>query len=56
MYEQIAHAQILSSLINSGVTIPLENGRMHLGTWQSILFIEMDGSRSRRIYVQIIGE
>jgi len=56
MGEQNAHAHILSSLINSGVTIPLENGRMHLGTWQSILFIEMDGSRSRRIYVQIIGE
>jgi len=54
--EQNAHAHILSCLIKPGVSIPLENGRMHLGTWQSILFIEMDGSRSRRVHVQIMGE
>jgi len=54
--EQNAHAHILNCLIKPGVSIPLENGRMHLGTWQSILFIEMDGSRSRRIHVQILGE
>jgi len=54
--EQNAHAHILNCLIKSGVSIPLENGRMHLGTWQSILFIEMDGSRSRRVHVQVMGE
>jgi len=54
--EQNAHAHILNCLIKPGVSIPLENGRMHLGTWQSILFIEMDGSRSRTIHVQIMGE
>ena len=54
--EQNAHAHILNCLIKPGVSIPLENGRMHLGTWQSILFIEMDGSRSRRVHVQIMGE
>jgi len=56
MGEQNAHAHILNCLIKPGVSIPVENGRMHLGTWQSILFIEMDGSRSRRVHVQIIGE
>jgi len=54
--EQNAHAHILNCLIKPGVSIPLENGRMLLGTWQSILFIEMDGSRSRRVHVQIMGE
>ena len=54
--EQNAHAHILNCLIKPGVSIPLENGRMHLGTWQSILFIEMDGSRSREVHVQIMGE
>jgi len=54
--EQNAHAHILNCLIKPGVSIPLENGRMHLGTWQSILFIEMDGSRSRRVHVQVMGE
>jgi len=54
--EQNAHAHILNCLIKPGVSIPLENGSMHLGTWQSILFIEMDGSRSRRVHVQVMGE
>jgi secondary thiamine-phosphate synthase enzyme len=54
--EQNAHAHILSCLIQPGISIPLENGGMQLGTWQSILFIEMDGSRSRRIHVQVMGE
>ena len=54
--EQNAHAHILNCLIKPGVSIPLESGRMLLGTWQSILFIEMDGSRSRRVHVQIMGE
>ena len=54
--EQNAHAHILNCLIKPDVTVPLENGRMQLGTWQSILLIEMDGSRTRHINVQIMGE
>ncbi|RJS85194.1 YjbQ family protein [Candidatus Bathyarchaeota archaeon] len=54
--EQNAHAHILNCLIKPGVSIPLENGKLRLGTWQSILFIEMDGSRSRRIHVQVMGK
>ncbi|OYT48707.1 hypothetical protein B6U79_02715 [Candidatus Bathyarchaeota archaeon ex4484_231] len=54
--EQNAHAHILNCLIKPNVTIPVENGRMQLGTWQSILFIEMDGPRTRRVHVQVMGE
>jgi secondary thiamine-phosphate synthase enzyme len=54
--EQNAHAHILNCLIKPNVVIPLERGKMLLGTWQSVLFIEMDGPRTRSIYVQIIGE
>jgi len=54
--EQNAHAHILNCLIKPSVTVPLENGKMQLGTWQSVLFIEMDGSRTRQIQVQVIGE
>ena len=53
--EQNAHAHILNCLIKPSVTVPLENGKMQLGTWQSVLFIEMDGSRTRQIQVQVIG-
>jgi secondary thiamine-phosphate synthase enzyme len=54
--EQNAHAHILNCLVKPSVTVPLENGKMQLGTWQSVLFIEMDGSRTRQIQVQVIGE
>jgi len=54
--EQNGHAHILNCLIKPDITIPLENGRMQLGTWQSILFIEMDGSRTRTVQVHIMGE
>jgi secondary thiamine-phosphate synthase enzyme len=54
--EQNAHAHILNCLIKPDVNIPLENGSLQLGTWQSILFIEMDGPRTRRVRVQVMGE
>jgi len=55
-HEQNAHAHILNCIIKPDVTIPLQGGRMQLGTWQSVLFIEMDGPRSRSIRVQVMGE
>jgi len=54
--EQNAHAHILSCLIKPNVTIPVQNGKMVLGTWQSILFIELDGPRDRSIQVHVMGE
>lgn len=54
--EQNAHAHIINCMIKPDVTIPLNNGRIQLGTWQSVLFIELDGPRTRSIHVQIMGE
>ncbi len=51
-----AAAHIRSAIVGSSLTIPLRNGRMVLGTWQSIMFCEFDGPRrTRRIIVQILG-
>ena len=44
-------AHIKSSIVGCGVTIPVENGRMSLGTWQGIFFCEFDGPRSRKVKV-----
>ncbi|MGB9720337.1 MAG: secondary thiamine-phosphate synthase enzyme YjbQ [bacterium] len=50
-----ASAHIRSAIVGSSLTIPLRDGRMVLGTWQSIMFCEFDGPRSsRKIVVQII--
>jgi len=54
--EQNAHAHILNCMIKPDVTVPLNNGRTQLGTWQSVLFIELDGPRNRTVHVQVMGE
>jgi secondary thiamine-phosphate synthase enzyme len=43
-----ARAHLLSGLLGSGRTIPIEDGRLTLGTWQRIIFCELDGPRSKR--------
>lgn len=48
-------AHIKSSLCGCSCTIPVEEGRLCLGTWQSIYFCEFDGSRTRRVWVQVLG-
>ena len=48
-----AHSHILASIIGCSMALPIIDGRAALGTWQSILFIELDGPRSRRIVVQV---
>ncbi|HHW24935.1 MAG TPA: YjbQ family protein [Clostridiales bacterium] len=47
-------AHIKASVVGSSVTVPVENGRMLLGTWQDIYFCEFDGPRTRTFYVKII--
>ena len=50
------HSHLKASLIGPSLTIPFINGQTSLGTWQQIVFVEMDTrSRERKIIVQIIG-
>lgn len=49
-------AHVKASLMGLSVTVPIEEGRLVLGTWQGIYLCEFDGSRRRRVLVQIIGE
>ncbi len=49
-----ADSHLKASLLGNSVVVPVENGRLMLGTWQRILFIEFDGPRRRRIYVRVI--
>ena len=46
-----------SFLLNPSITIPFSAAKLILGTWQQIIFLEMDEKpRSRTIYCQFIGE
>lgn len=49
-----ADAHIKSSLIGLQKILPIENGKLNLGTWQRIALIEFDGPRERKIDVEII--
>jgi secondary thiamine-phosphate synthase enzyme len=51
-----AHAHILSAVLKPEFTIPINQGKMVLGTWQRILFVELDGPRRRTVKITIIGE
>lgn len=48
-----ADAHLRSMLIGEHVTVPVEDGSLALGTWQSILFVECDGPRDRRVSVTV---
>jgi secondary thiamine-phosphate synthase enzyme len=54
-YEGNSHAHIKSSLMGVDLTLLLDNGKLLLGTWQSIYFCEFDGPRQRKIVVDIEG-
>ncbi|QGU31828.1 secondary thiamine-phosphate synthase enzyme YjbQ [Thermochromatium tepidum] len=50
------HAHLIGLFMNASETILIEDGRLLLGDWQSIFFIELDGPRpQRQIRVQIAG-
>lgn len=51
-----ADSHLRSFLIGCNETIPLEEAKLNLGTWQSVLFLEFDGPRTREIIINIIGE
>jgi secondary thiamine-phosphate synthase enzyme len=51
------HSHVRASLIGPSLTIPFIQRRLTLGTWQQIIFIELDvRSRIRNLIFQIIGE
>jgi len=50
-----AQAHLAGILIGNSVTVPVRDGQPRLGTWQSIFFLELDGPRSRRVCVTVIG-
>jgi len=50
-----AHAHLKQFGLNTSEIIPLVNGSLTLGKWQSLFFVELDGSRKREIHVQIVG-
>jgi len=46
-------AHLKASILGPSETIPVQNGRLTLGTWQAIMLVELDGPRDRRVVVMV---
>ena len=50
-----ASSHLRSSLLSHNVMVPIEEGKLVLGQWQSIIFADLDGPQKRSVFAQIIG-
>jgi len=46
-------AHLLSMLIGASLTWPYRNGKLVMGTWQGVYFVELDGPRERKVVVYV---
>jgi len=51
-----AHSHLMAMMLSTSEVIPIIDGKLALGTWQSVLFFELDGPRNRTFLVQVWGE
>jgi secondary thiamine-phosphate synthase enzyme len=49
------HSHCQHLLLTPSVVLPVRRGRLHLGRWQRVLVVELDGGRARRVCVQVSG-
>ena len=51
-----AHSHLMAMTLSTSEVIPIVDGKLALGTYQSVLFFELDGARNRSVFCQISGE
>ncbi|NEO15860.1 MULTISPECIES: secondary thiamine-phosphate synthase enzyme YjbQ [unclassified Moorena] len=51
-----AHSHLMAMMLNNSEYIPIIDGQLALGTYQSVLFVELDGPRDRTVLIQVSGE
>lgn len=49
-----AHSHLISSFLNPAQIVPVKDGKLYLGTWQAIIFVEADGPKQRRVLVEVV--
>lgn len=49
-----AWSHMASSILGPSLTIPVSAGKLVLGTWQSVMLVELDGPRKRHVYVTLL--
>jgi secondary thiamine-phosphate synthase enzyme len=51
-----AWSHMAASILGPSLTVPIAHGKLVLGTWQSVLLVELDGPREREVHVVIRGD
>lgn len=51
-----ADAHLRAMLLGSSVTVPVDGGELALGRWQSVLFVECDGPRTRGLRLTFLPD
>ena len=49
-----AWSHMASSILGPSLTVPVSGGKLVLGTWQSVLLVELDGPRERDVHVSLV--
>lgn len=50
-----AHSHLMAITLSTSEILPIVDRQLALGTYQSVLFFELDGARNRNLFLQIIG-
>ncbi|MFM2079557.1 MAG: hypothetical protein RLZZ219_239 [Cyanobacteriota bacterium] len=50
-----AHSHLIALLLGNHLSLPVHQGRLGLGRYQSVLLVELDGPRNREVLVQLHG-
>jgi len=54
--EDNGDAHLKNLLMHHQVIVPITEGRLDLGPWQAIFYVEFDGRRNKRLVIKAIGE
>ncbi|MEB3293977.1 MAG: secondary thiamine-phosphate synthase enzyme YjbQ [Synechococcales bacterium] len=51
-----AHSHLMAMMLTTSEMIPIVDGKLALGTYQSVLLLDLDGPRQRQVFCQVWGE
>src|SRR4051795_4902603 len=54
--EDNGDAHLKNLLVHHQVILPITDGRLDLGPWQAVFYVEFDGGRNKRLIIKVMGE
>ena len=51
-----AHSHLIALMLGNHLSLPVQQGRLGLGTYQAVLLVELDGPRRREVLLQLSGD